>query len=70
MSTQRWRVETIPSPIICKACAQDCASHYMHPVGLDKLGRPVIYSVFNMVWDWMGSLGDGRTTGCCWLHPT
>jgi hypothetical protein len=49
VSTQRWRLETIPTPVICRACCNDCTSHFMHPVGLDKLGRPVIYSVFNMV---------------------
>mmetsp|Transcript_25162 Transcript_25162/g.51180 ORF Transcript_25162/g.51180 Transcript_25162/m.51180 type:complete len:295 (-) Transcript_25162:120-1004(-) len=51
VKTLKWRSESLPDPMVCKACAKDYKSHYMHPVGFDKLGRPVIYSVFALASD-------------------
>mmetsp|Transcript_15738 Transcript_15738/g.30350 ORF Transcript_15738/g.30350 Transcript_15738/m.30350 type:complete len:299 (-) Transcript_15738:17-913(-) len=51
IKTLEWRQTMIPSPLVCRACAKDHTSHYLHQVGFDKIGRPVIYSVFNMATD-------------------
>ena len=48
MNTITWRETSLPNPMICSHCAKDYKSHFMHPVGHDKLGRPVIYSVFSL----------------------
>jgi hypothetical protein len=34
--------------IRCLACAADPHAHYMHPVGFDRLGRPVLYSCLQL----------------------
>jgi len=48
INTIKWRETSLPEPMVCQHCAKDYKSHYMHPVGFDKQGRPVIYSVFSM----------------------
>eukprot|EP00976_Prorocentrum_cordatum_P029362 597545-Prorocentrum_minimum.AAC.5 len=51
IQTIKWRETSLPNPLICKHCAKDHKSHYLHPVGFDKQGRPVIYSVFSLAND-------------------
>ena len=34
--------------ITCTACLADPRAHYMHPVGFDRLGRPVLYSCLQL----------------------
>jgi len=43
-STCDWRAKAKPEEVVCKACAKNSRSHYMHVVGHDLLGRPIIYS--------------------------
>lgn len=43
-ATLTWRAELKPETIVCKACAKDPRSHYMHVSCYDLLNRPVIYS--------------------------
>lgn len=42
--TLQWRESERVEHISCLACEKDSRSHYMHPVGFDRWGRPVIYS--------------------------
>jgi hypothetical protein len=51
VKTLKWREEVVPNPLVCSACAKNYGSHYLHHVGFDKLGRPVLYSVFNLAED-------------------
>eukprot|EP00884_Botryococcus_braunii_P005866 jgi/Botrbrau1/15280/Bobra.97_1s0006.1 len=37
-----------PDRLQCGACLARPQSHYLHPVGFDKSGRPVMYSVFSL----------------------
>lgn len=46
--TLNWRREERPEACLCSACTAKVNSHYMHVVGHDREGRPVIYSCFNM----------------------
>ena len=46
--TLDWRRDTDVESITCSACLADPRSHYMHPVGFDRLGRPVIYSCLQL----------------------
>mmetsp|Transcript_16257 Transcript_16257/g.48423 ORF Transcript_16257/g.48423 Transcript_16257/m.48423 type:complete len:233 (-) Transcript_16257:2063-2761(-) len=41
-----WRAEVGPETMECSACESDPHSHYMHLIGHDKQGRPVMYSTF------------------------
>lgn len=43
-ATCDWRASTQPQSVVCKACARNSRSHYMHVVGHDLQGRPIIYS--------------------------
>lgn len=43
-ATCQWRDSYKPEQVVCKACAKDPRSHYMHLVGHDMLDRPIIYS--------------------------
>ncbi len=42
--TLLWREAENVECITCLACTRDSRSHYMHPIGIDRWGRPVIYS--------------------------
>lgn len=42
--TIAWQNDVHPETVICKACAKDPRSHYMHLVGYCSHNRPVIYS--------------------------
>ena len=42
--TLQWREAENVERIVCSACTRDPRSHYMHPIGFDRWGRPVIYS--------------------------
>ncbi|CAL8471490.1 g11032 [Coccomyxa elongata] len=42
--TLQWREAENVECITCLACTRDPRSHYMHPIGIDRWGRPVIYS--------------------------
>ena len=46
--TLDWRQEADVEHITCTACLADPRSHYMHPVGFDRLGRPVLYSCLQL----------------------
>eukprot|EP00927_Polykrikos_kofoidii_P038772 TRINITY_DN3318_c0_g1_i1.p1 TRINITY_DN3318_c0_g1~~TRINITY_DN3318_c0_g1_i1.p1 ORF type:complete len:476 (-),score=46.42 TRINITY_DN3318_c0_g1_i1:287-1564(-) len=46
-STIRWRAATKPASHECSDCQKNPHSHNMRIVGLDLLGRPVIYSCFS-----------------------
>ena len=46
--TLDWRRDIDVESITCSACLADPRSHYMHPVGFDCLGRPVIYSCLQL----------------------
>lgn len=46
--TLEWRSSERVDQIRCLACTKDPCSHYMHPVGYDKLGRPVLYSCLQL----------------------
>lgn len=43
-----WRTTAKPEAVVCKACARDPGSHWMHIVGYCNLGRPIIYSCLAM----------------------
>jgi len=43
-ATLKWRDTNKPQEVVCHACRKDPKSHYMHIVGHDNLGRPIIYS--------------------------
>eukprot|EP00955_Chlamydomonas_euryale_P066326 359517-Chlamydomonas_euryale.AAC.15 len=43
-ATCDWRAQAKPESVVCAACAKNSRSHYMHVVGHDLLGRPIIYS--------------------------
>jgi hypothetical protein len=44
--TVAWRQKERPDIRICRTCIKDPLQHYMHPIGHDKLGRPICYSCF------------------------
>ena len=46
--TLTWRREADVESIACSACLADPRAHYMHPVGFDRLGRPVLYSCLQL----------------------
>ena len=46
--TLTWRRKTNVESIACSACLADPRAHYMHPVGFDRLGRPVLYSCLQL----------------------
>lgn len=46
--TLDWRRDTDVERITCAACLSNPRSHYMHPVGFDRLGRPVLYSCLQL----------------------
>lgn len=46
--TLDWRQEADVEHITCTACLADPRAHYMHPVGFDRLGRPVLYSCLQL----------------------
>eukprot|EP00871_Galdieria_phlegrea_P000566 jgi/Galph1/150/GphlegSOOS_G4932.1 len=46
VETLQWRREVRPERMICKRCIQNPRSHTFRPLGIDKLGRPVLYSCF------------------------
>mmetsp|Transcript_3868 Transcript_3868/g.11192 ORF Transcript_3868/g.11192 Transcript_3868/m.11192 type:complete len:319 (-) Transcript_3868:579-1535(-) len=47
--TFAWRRKERPESLACRACVQDPQAHYMHVVGHDSLGRPIIYSCLTPV---------------------
>uniref|UniRef100_A0A7S0UYL0 CRAL-TRIO domain-containing protein n=1 Tax=Polytomella parva TaxID=51329 RepID=A0A7S0UYL0_9CHLO len=42
--TLQWRKENNPENTVCLACVKNPRSHYLHMVGHDTAGRPIIYS--------------------------
>ena len=46
--TLAWRVANGVESAACPACAARPGSHYMHPVGFDARGRPVLYSCLQL----------------------
>jgi hypothetical protein len=46
-----WRDEMNPEQVRCPKCAKDPMAHNMRCVGLDSLGRPVIYTCFRQAHD-------------------
>ena len=46
--TLDWRRDTNVESITCSACLANPRAHYMHPVGFDRLGRPVLYSCLQL----------------------
>ncbi len=46
--TMQWRKQVRPQEVVCRACAKDPRSHYMHLIGHCKLGRPIIYSCLEL----------------------
>lgn len=46
--TLDWRRDTDVESITCSACLANPRAHYMHPVGFDRLGRPVLYSCLQL----------------------
>jgi hypothetical protein len=46
--TLAWRQANNVEGAACAACAARPGSHYMHPVGFDPLGRPVLYSCLQL----------------------
>ena len=38
-----------PDHIECAGCIKDSSSHYLHVVGMDRLGRPVLFSSFALM---------------------
>lgn len=49
--TVAWRMKEKPEDRICRLCTTSPHLHYMHPIGIDKKGRPVVYSCFKMGMD-------------------
>ncbi|KAA8492956.1 Random slug protein 5 [Porphyridium purpureum] len=43
IQTLLWRANNRPHRRVCAACAKDPRAHPLRPVGLCKLGRPVVY---------------------------
>ena len=46
--TLDWRRDVDVESITCSACLASPRAHYMHPVGFDRLGRPVLYSCLQL----------------------
>ena len=46
--TLTWRATNDVERLSCSACTTDPRSHYMHPVGFDRYGRPVLYSCLQL----------------------
>ena len=46
--TLAWRAANDVERASCSACITDPRSHYMHPVGFDRYGRPVLYSCLQL----------------------
>uniref|UniRef100_A0A061SFM8 CRAL-TRIO domain-containing protein n=1 Tax=Tetraselmis sp. GSL018 TaxID=582737 RepID=A0A061SFM8_9CHLO len=46
-ATCEWREREGIKDMICTACLRNPRSHYMHVVGTDLSGQPVIYSIFS-----------------------
>ncbi|CAJ1395514.1 unnamed protein product [Effrenium voratum] len=46
-ATLRWRQKERPEKAKCQACSADPRSHNLRIVGVDKKGRPVIYTCFS-----------------------
>ncbi len=46
--TLQWRAANDVERLTCSACAADARAHYMHPVGFDRRGRPVLYSCLQL----------------------
>lgn len=49
VATAKWREAEQPHKLVCQACLEKCTAHYMHPVGFDKRGQPVIYSSYILI---------------------
>ncbi|GIL52537.1 hypothetical protein Vafri_8378 [Volvox africanus] len=47
-ATLAWRAKVQPEKVVCRACARDPRSHYMHMVGYCLQGRPIIYSCLEL----------------------
>jgi hypothetical protein len=43
-ATFKWRAQELPRTLRCTICDGNPKAHFMHVVGHDDLGRPVIYS--------------------------
>lgn len=50
-ATFDWRSKEQPQSLSCTVCEKDPSAHFMHVVGHDQLGRPVIYSCLKNVTD-------------------
>ena len=46
--TLAWRQANSVERMACAACAARPGSHYMHPVGFDPAGRPLLYSCLQL----------------------
>ncbi|GLC70756.1 hypothetical protein PLESTF_001030000 [Pleodorina starrii] len=47
-ATLAWRSKVQPEKVVCRACARDPRSHYMHCCGFCQRGRPIIYSCLEL----------------------
>ncbi|KAK4527094.1 hypothetical protein GAYE_SCF34G5016 [Galdieria yellowstonensis] len=46
VETLQWRREVRPERMRCRMCLHNPRSHTFRPLGVDKVGRPVMYSCF------------------------
>lgn len=68
-ATCAWRASQKPEDVVCKACAINPRSHYMHVVGHSSNGWPIIYSCI-VGGASVGSVGDaGCGEGSAWPAP-
>lgn len=51
VATADWRAQKQPASVECTACKANSCAHYMHPVGFDLQGRPVLYTSYMMIQD-------------------
>lgn len=47
LATLHWRQEVKPMEAECPSCLEDPHSHNLRIVGVDRFGRPVLYTCFN-----------------------
>ncbi|EFJ46012.1 hypothetical protein VOLCADRAFT_93811 [Volvox carteri f. nagariensis] len=47
-ATLAWRAKVRPEEVVCRACAREPKSHYMHLAGFCRQGRPIIYSCLEL----------------------
>ena len=68
--TVAWREKEKPDMRICRLCITDPAQHYMHCIGHDKKGRPVVYSCFSQGPDKEFLSNTGQSMGQSFLIPS